>query len=82
MGRFLPFIIIGVLAYFFLLRPRLRPPPAPPGQSAATGQQPRSGSGEDMVRCSQCGVHLPRSEGILSQGRIFCSEEHRLKFRA
>lgn len=32
---------------------------------------------EDMVRCHVCGVNLPRSEGILSQGRIYCCEEHR-----
>ena len=32
---------------------------------------------EDMVRCSQCGVHLPKSESILSGGQFFCSEEHR-----
>lgn len=35
-----------------------------------------SGS-EDMVRCAHCGIHLPRSEGFLSQGRHFCSDEHR-----
>jgi len=31
---------------------------------------------EDMVRCASCGVHLPRSEGLLRGGRTFCSEEH------
>ncbi|MBU0594554.1 MAG: PP0621 family protein [Pseudomonadota bacterium] len=32
---------------------------------------------EDMVRCEQCGVHLPRSEAILSGGDFFCCDEHR-----
>ena len=32
---------------------------------------------EDMVRCSKCGVHLPKSESILSGGQFFCSEAHR-----
>lgn len=32
---------------------------------------------EDMVRCQVCGVNLPRSEALLSQGRIYCCEEHR-----
>lgn len=32
---------------------------------------------EDMVRCQVCGVNMPRSEAILSQGRIYCCEEHR-----
>jgi uncharacterized protein len=33
--------------------------------------------GEDMVRCSQCGVNFPKSEGIVSRGEFFCSDEHR-----
>ncbi|MDP2785121.1 MAG: PP0621 family protein [Sulfurimicrobium sp.] len=32
---------------------------------------------EDMVRCAQCGVHLPKSESILSCGESYCSDEHR-----
>jgi uncharacterized protein len=32
---------------------------------------------EDMVRCARCGVHLPKSEGFLSQGSFYCSDEHR-----
>ena len=38
-------------------------------------QKPAAGS-EDMVRCAQCGVHLPRSESITTQGRFYCSPEH------
>jgi uncharacterized protein len=40
--------------------------------------KPQTGSGEDMVRCSRCGVHLPRSESLLADGKFYCSEEHRL----
>ncbi|MSQ60657.1 MAG: preprotein translocase subunit YajC [Betaproteobacteria bacterium] len=32
---------------------------------------------EDMVRCEVCGVNLPRSEAFITQGRLFCSDEHR-----
>lgn len=32
---------------------------------------------EDMVRCQSCGVNLPRSEAILSQGHFYCCDEHR-----
>lgn len=32
---------------------------------------------EDMVRCAQCGVHLPKSESVMSQGQFFCSAGHR-----
>lgn len=32
---------------------------------------------EDMVRCVQCGVHLPKSESIFSRGEFYCSDDHR-----
>ncbi len=31
---------------------------------------------EDMVQCSHCGVHLPRSDCTTSGERYFCSKEH------
>ena len=35
---------------------------------------------ETMVRCAQCGIHLPASEALVVQADVaFCSEEHRLK---
>ena len=37
----------------------------------------RKGKVEDMVKCKVCGVNLPRSEAILSHGRIYCCDEHR-----
>jgi uncharacterized protein len=38
---------------------------------------PATLEGEDMVRCVHCGVHLPRSESVTSEGEFFCSDEHR-----
>ncbi len=33
---------------------------------------------EAMVKCAQCGIHLPGSEAVHGAGAItFCSEEHR-----
>ncbi len=32
---------------------------------------------EDMVRCAQCGVHLPKSESMLVGGNFFCGAAHR-----
>ncbi len=31
---------------------------------------------EQMVRCAHCGIHLPRSEAVLSGGHTWCSREH------
>ena len=32
---------------------------------------------EDMVRCAQCGVHLPRSDSLPAGQSFYCSAEHR-----
>ena len=32
---------------------------------------------ENMVACSRCGVHLPRSEALPGRGGLFCCEGHR-----
>jgi len=39
--------------------------------------KPAPAPAEDMVRCAQCGVHLPRSEGLaVEDGSYYCSAEH------
>ncbi|HLP97938.1 MAG TPA: PP0621 family protein [Sideroxyarcus sp.] len=39
-------------------------------------------SAEEMVRCAQCGVHLPKSESIAADGNFYCSEAHRREHAA
>jgi uncharacterized protein len=41
------------------------------------GSPPSPRTREDMVACSRCGVHLPRSEALPGRGGLFCSEGHR-----
>lgn len=36
-----------------------------------------STQGEDMVRCAQCGVHLPGQEAIFASGKYYCCDAHR-----
>lgn len=31
---------------------------------------------EDMVQCTSCMVHLPRSEAFLVNGNFYCSKKH------
>lgn len=38
---------------------------------------PETKGNEDMVRCAQCGVNLPKSDSVASRGEFFCSDEHR-----
>jgi uncharacterized protein len=46
-------------------------PPAPPPEAAGLPQ--------DMVRCPVCALHLPRAEALIGrEGRLYCSQEHRL----
>jgi uncharacterized protein len=47
------------------------------GQKGAPPRKPENKAAEDMVRCQVCGVNLPRSEAILSQGHFYCCDEHR-----
>lgn len=74
------FWIVVLAAFFFLLgfkrarptRPSA-PPPAPP---------PAPSLPEDMVRCAECGMHLPASESLPGRGGQFCSPDHRASHEA
>jgi uncharacterized protein len=46
------------------------------GKQSARQDTPAATS-EDMVRCTRCGVHLPKSESILAGGKFYCSDAHR-----
>lgn len=63
-------VVIGLLLAYWILK-RYRRGPGDGGET-----RPAPGAGEDMVRCAHCGVHLPRSESITTQGSFYCSAEH------
>lgn len=67
MSRLL-FIVVAVAVVYWLLKSYRR-------QSSANDEAPAPA--EDMVRCAQCGVHLPKGESIVADGRYYCSEAHR-----
>jgi uncharacterized protein len=66
MSRLLFFLAIAAVVYWLLKTYRKQPP----GQDVPD-------TTEDMVRCVQCGVHLPKSESILADGKFYCSDVHR-----
>ena len=35
-----------------------------------------SNSGQKMVACAVCDTHIPESEAIIKNGKIYCSKEH------
>ena len=42
-----------------------------------TTQQEQPSSDDTMVRCEQCGLHIPEREAIMKDGKTYCCEEHR-----
>jgi len=48
-----------------------------PGQRDRGDRDERRDSGELMMSCSVCGVHLPASDAIFARGKVFCSTDHR-----
>ncbi len=44
--------------------------------NSANEINPTSHAAEDMVQCSHCAVHLPKSEAFLVNGKIYCSKDH------
>lgn len=73
LGRLIFWLVILALVYGFIrsLQRRVNTQDTPASLPAT----------EDMVRCVQCGIHLPRSESILSEQKIFCCVEHRNAYR-
>jgi uncharacterized protein len=37
---------------------------------------------DPLVRCAQCGVHMPSSEAIVAAGQRFCCADHARRFAA
>ena len=80
MSRVLFFIAIFVIVFLLLKyyrKQKIRDGDAE--KKAATTAEAKQT--EDMVRCVQCGVHLPKGESLVtgeaSKTKYFCSEAHR-----
>ena len=64
-------LVVAVMYWLGRLRDR------GPGSHSDKGRSPQ---GEPMRQCAHCGAHFPESEAVHSpSGRVFCSEQHRLK---
>ena len=68
MGRLLILILLIVLAAW-LVRRALR-------RAAPQADVPSAQKSDELVRCAQCSVLLPRAEARMAGGVIYCSEEH------
>jgi uncharacterized protein len=45
-------------------------------RSVSNTAKPKQPDIEDMIRCSKCGVHLPKSDGIMVDQQYYCCEAH------
>lgn len=80
LGKLVFFLIIAALVYWLI---KARSSEETGNTHEETDESTESNTSpkalEEMVRCVHCGVHLPRSESVTSQGDFFCCNEHRLE---
>ena len=76
MGRLLV-IVIGAFIIYLLLKGYFRNLQRPADPTPETHRPPIA---ENMVRCAQCGVNVPKTEAIFSRGAFFCTDEHRQQY--
>ncbi|WP_175955584.1 PP0621 family protein [Burkholderia sp. BCC0405] len=48
----------------------------PGGAGAARPNGDARSLPEPMVRCAECGVHVPKGDAVAAGGEYFCSAEH------
>ncbi len=67
MGKYL-LLTAGVLVLVWLVRAGLR--------RHDKAKRPDQVAAENMVRCAECGIHLPRGESLIVRGQYYCCPEH------
>ena len=68
-------LIVAVLGLLWLLRSgRRRGAPPPAAKPTPTTEA------QAMVRCGQCGIHLPQGEALPGRGGVFCGDAHRAEY--
>jgi len=65
MSRLIMIIVIIALVYLLLKSYRNQPP-----------KQDDTRATQDMVSCAHCGVHLPKNESLLVDGKYYCCAAH------
>lgn len=70
-------LLLLLAGLFFVLGAKRARPREPESRKPAPPPPPR-----DMVRCAECGMHLPADEALPGLGGVFCSAEHRASFEA
>ncbi len=64
-------LLLAIVLLVYIVRTLARSPKR--SKKVAEKRRARVGS---MVRCEQCGLHVPESEAVYRHGKAFCSREH------
>lgn len=71
-------LMLGLLAVvFFMLGARRGRPAEPEARKPQAPVPPQA-----MLRCAECGMHLPADEALPGKGGVFCGAAHRASFEA
>ncbi len=68
-------LALGLLWWWRLLVRKNRGGPSARGTDPSPSHPP--GPADDMIACSHCGLHLPRSEALVGGRGSYCSAAHR-----
>jgi uncharacterized protein len=72
-------LLLLLAVVFFMLGARRGRPSAPEPREP---RQPVPEKPKAMLRCAECGMHLPADEALPGRGGVFCSAAHRAGFEA
>lgn len=67
--KFLVLLVVLGVAYMVWRNNRVAAKKAPPKHDQLPTPQ-------DMVVCARCGVHVPKSDALVRNGRSYCCAEH------
>lgn len=71
MSRLIFIVVVIALAYWLYKSYRKRLPK----QDESTREQNMT-NGQDMISCAHCGIHVPKSESLLLDGKYYCCTAH------
>ena len=74
-------VLLAILAVLFFVLGARRGKPREPEERTPAPPPPAAGP-KPMLRCAECGMHLPADEALPGKGGVFCSASHRATFEA
>jgi AmpD protein len=70
-------LLVGVGLIYFWIKNKGRAAEVEKEKAKAQTPPPVIAESEEIRPCRHCGVHLPRSEGVIQEDRFYCSSAHR-----